>query len=648
MMQELYIDGVLVDIDERLSVSLNIKSNLLGDVSKIAANHTYTMQLPATAHNCAVIGNADALPVETFFPYQYHRADYYRNGTPIIQDGRAVLLSVGETIDIVVTWGVTTPLSQFIAGGASLNDLATGETISYPQSPTFVKWGAFLADTTYAPMYARADFHKPLDNEEQERTAATHVPTWNATYARPCVRVPWLLGKITSQYGVGFDWTQEAQDVLDRLCLPLTKDTPNAQSLTPSTIRLDSWTRSGYAFVYAITLTNTGSVFSSNDGTFCFVSSSKTITLAFDYRVTMDAATAGMMVANTRLQVRITDGTNTDDPEDLQMQYNIIERVGNNAVVEIKGTLDVELASGQGMALVHKADGLLFSVYAIPNSLLGMDVQATNQADHIQFGSPFNVDGNLPDIKIVDFLKTLCSLLGVFPLQPKGNTISFVPFHTLQDNDNYAVDWTTKVVPAYELERPRSTEYHVGEWARKNWLRWKEVDGYEGQSDASVNVADDTLDAERDLYTLPFAPCPMNSLGMARVPIWELNNYDKLMTGEETTPTYSIEACEPRLLLATPYRSKRFINTGDDSTKDVMLTMDGLKFADVVNNKYQTLTGLLNSARVITERVRLNDTDLLTFDESVPVYLSQYGTTFAVLEINADEDGFADVKMIKL
>ena len=41
MMQELYIDGVLVDIDERLSVSLNIKSNLLGDVSKIAANHTY-------------------------------------------------------------------------------------------------------------------------------------------------------------------------------------------------------------------------------------------------------------------------------------------------------------------------------------------------------------------------------------------------------------------------------------------------------------------------------------------------------------------------------------------------------------------------------------------------------------------------------
>ena len=90
MMQELYIDGVLVDIDERLSVSLNIKSNLLGDVSKIAANHTYTMQLPATAHNRAVIGNADALPVETFFPYQYHRADYYRNGTPIIQDGRAV------------------------------------------------------------------------------------------------------------------------------------------------------------------------------------------------------------------------------------------------------------------------------------------------------------------------------------------------------------------------------------------------------------------------------------------------------------------------------------------------------------------------------------------------------------------------------
>lgn len=646
-MQELYIDGVLVDIDERLSVSLNIKSNLLGDVSKIAANHTYTMQLPMTSHNRAVIGGADLIPVQTQFPYMFHRADYYRNGTPIIRDGRAVLLSVGETIDIIVTWGVTTPLSQFIAGGASLRDLVTGELVSYPEQPTFMKWGAFLADDSYSPFYGNADYHKPLEDKEREQTATQHVPHWNAWYARPSVRVPWLLNHIAQQYSVGFNFEQETQDILDRLCLPMVNDTPNAQSLTPSTITLGQNSRSGTKYIYDVQLQNTGSVFSTYDGTFCFVGTTKTITLAFNYRVTTEFAIAVVIAARTCMQIRVTDGTNTEEPEDLQMRYDVVERNGNNAVVELKGTLDVQLVAGQGIALVHKTD-LFSNIVSFAQALTGMQVKATNQADHIQFGSPFNIDGNLPDIKIIDFLKTLCAVCGVFPLQPKNNTISFVPFHTLEDNKDDALDWTDKVVSVYDLERPRQTEYAVSEWAQRNWMKWKEADGYAGESDGAINVADDTLDAERDIITIPFAPSKVNNVGRALIPIWELSNYEKLMGGEETTPTYTIGNCEPRLLMATPYKTQRVISGGSDANRDVMLTMDGLRFGEIIGNRYQLVSEVLNEARVITERMKLNDADLFSFDERVPVYLSQYGACFAVLEINADEDGFADVKMIKL
>lgn len=646
-MQELYIDGTLVDIDENFSVSVNLKSNLLGDVSKIAANHTYTMQLPLTSHNRAVIGGADLIPVQTQFPYMFHRADYYRNGTPIIRDGRAVLLSVGETIDIIVTWGVITPLSQFIAGGASLRDLVTGELVSYPEQPTFMKWGAFLADDSYSPFYANADYHKPLEDAEREQTTTQHVPRWNANYARPSVRVPWLLNHIAQQYSVGFNFEQETQDILDRLCLPMVNDTPNAQSLTPSTITLGQYSRSGTEYIYDVQLQNTGSVFSTYDGTFCFVGTTKTITLSFNYRVTTEFAFAVAIAARTCMQIRVTDGTNTEEPEDLQMRYDVVERNGNNAVVELKGTLDVQLVAGQGIALVHKAD-LFSNIVSFAQALTGMQVKTTNQADHIQFGSPFNIDGNLPDIKIIDFLKTLCAVCGVFPLQPKNNTISFVPFHTLEDNKDNALDWTDKVIPAYDLERSRQTEYTVSEWAQRNWMKWKEADGYAGESDGTINVADDTLDAERDIITIPFAPSKVNNVGRALIPIWELSNYEKLMGGEETTPTYIIDNCEPRLLMATPYKTQRVISGGSDANKDVMLTMDGLRFGEIIDNRYQLVTEMLNDARVITERMKLNDADLLSFDERVPVYLSQYGASFAVLEINADEDGMADVKMIKL
>lgn len=648
MTQTLYIDGQLVDIDEHLAVSLNIKSNLLGDVSKIAANHTYTLQLPATAHNRALIENADTIPVSTQFPYMFHRADYYRDGLPIIEDGRAVLLSVGETIDIVLTWGVSTPLSQFITNGATLNDLQTGEVIAYSETPTFQTWGTFIADAYYSPFYARADYHKPLDNGDHEATATENG--WNASYVRPVVRVPWILDYITSQYGVTFQWEQEAQDVLDRLCLPLVKDKPNAATLDSATLTTGEWSREGVSSaIYELSVDNTGGVFSSYDTNYAYVGTTKTITLGFDITISsINYALATMLAENSWIQIRVYNGTDYEDSESLQMRFDLTERSGDVASVECKGTLDVALQSGQGVAIMFVTEGLATFIYHNVNAISGQTITATNQADHVQFGSDYPIDGNLGDIKIVDFLKTLCAICGVFPKQPKGNVIEFVPFSELAAQANNAYDWTRKVIPSYELERPRNTEYRVSEWAQRNWLRWKELDDYDGQDDGSVNVSDLTLDAERDLFTLPFAPCRCNSMGRARVPVWELNNYDKLITEEETTPTYDIDDAEPRLLMATPQRSRRYINTGDQSGLAVMLTMDGLRFGEIIGDRYTTLSTMMSEARVITERVRLTDADLLSFDETIPVYLAQYGNVFAVLEINADTDGTAEVKMIKI
>lgn len=646
MTQLLYIDGVVADVDDNLSVTLDIKSNLLGDVSKIAANHTYTLQLPATAHNRALIGNADTIPVSTQFPYMYHRADYYRDGLPVIEDGRAVLLSVGDTIDIVLTWGVATPLSQFIASDATLNDLETTAVIAFSVSPTIQTWGAFTSDTSYLPFYAVADYHKPLENEDEESTATQR--SWNATYKRPVVRVPWILDYITSQYGVLFTWQQEAQDILDVLCMPLCSDTPNAATLSSSTMTTGAWTRDNNDAVYDMTLDNTGNVFASYDANFAYVGTTKTITLGFNFRATLNFAVASIMVANNYIQIRVSDGVNTEDPEELQLRFEIVERSGDYATIECKGTLDVDLQSGQGVAIMCHADNVLYFLNDIMNAVSSRDVTAADQADHVQFGANYPIDGNLGDIKIVDFLKTLCAVCGVFPKQPKGNTIEFVPFSALVTNNGSAPDWTRKVIPAHELERPRSTEYRVNEWAQRNWLRWKDNDDYDAQDDGSVNVSDLTLDGDRDMFTLPFAPCRCNRVGKANIPVWKLNNYDKLMTGDETTPTYDIDNPEPRLLMAAPLRSKRFINTGDQSGYQVMLTMDGLKFESIIAERYTTLLQMVNEARVITERMRLNDADLLNFDETIPVYLAQYGCTFAVLEIKADADGTAEVQMIKI
>lgn len=42
----LFVDGELVDLGEDTKITLNLKSNLLSDLSKIVSNNSYTIKLP--------------------------------------------------------------------------------------------------------------------------------------------------------------------------------------------------------------------------------------------------------------------------------------------------------------------------------------------------------------------------------------------------------------------------------------------------------------------------------------------------------------------------------------------------------------------------------------------------------------------------
>ena len=55
MTQELYIDGKKVDLGNS-KITLKYISNLFGDITKIAANRSYTIQLPRTDVNEAIFG----------------------------------------------------------------------------------------------------------------------------------------------------------------------------------------------------------------------------------------------------------------------------------------------------------------------------------------------------------------------------------------------------------------------------------------------------------------------------------------------------------------------------------------------------------------------------------------------------------------
>ena len=101
----LFIDGELVDLDDSTKITLNYKSNLFTDLSKIVSNNSYTIKLPKTVRNQRVIKHADLPACSTDYPRKYHEARYIRNGVEIIPNGKAVVLSISEVIEVALTWG---------------------------------------------------------------------------------------------------------------------------------------------------------------------------------------------------------------------------------------------------------------------------------------------------------------------------------------------------------------------------------------------------------------------------------------------------------------------------------------------------------------------------------------------------------------
>lgn len=62
--QLLFIDNKAMDINESTNITLNFRSNIFSDVSKITSNNTYSIKLPLTVNNCHVINMRISHPIQ--------------------------------------------------------------------------------------------------------------------------------------------------------------------------------------------------------------------------------------------------------------------------------------------------------------------------------------------------------------------------------------------------------------------------------------------------------------------------------------------------------------------------------------------------------------------------------------------------------
>ncbi len=126
--QLLFVDNKAMDINESTNITLNFRSNIFSDVSKITSNNTYSIKLPLTVNNCHVINYAHLPSHSAQYARINHKGRYLRNGIEIIPDASVILIEISETIDIAMTWGNVSKFAEIVNDNKTLQDLSYGRT----------------------------------------------------------------------------------------------------------------------------------------------------------------------------------------------------------------------------------------------------------------------------------------------------------------------------------------------------------------------------------------------------------------------------------------------------------------------------------------------------------------------------------------
>ena len=230
---------------------------------------------------------------------------------------------------------------------------------------------------------------------------------------------------------------------------------------------------------------------------------------------------------------------------------------------------------------------------------------------------------NLPDMKQIDFLKSITWMLGMFAIPSDTGTIRFIPFDTLDDNKPDSVDWSGKLIKAYRETMPREISYQLDNMAQKNRFKYKEDDTVTRDYDGTVIVDDKNLEYENDAVELEFAASSTRN-GVAYIPIYSYNENGEL--------EYDSGNVEPRILMLS----------GTDGI------FEPLAWNNLLDDYYATYKGFVRRPKVIKEYIKLNPVELKNLDLTVPVYLKQYGSYFAIVNVKTKDNDICEVKLLKM
>lgn len=602
MRDELYIDGAKVDMGES-GVSLEYRSNILTDISKIVSNFSYTVKLPKTKNNLRLIECAHMPSAVSSFPYLLHVGTLLRDGVQIVDGANVVLMSVSDTIEIALSWGNATGFSKIIEFEGNLDGLDYGVD-------DYIFWRYDISP----------DEDVPIINYGF-RTTEKHV-----TY-HPVVSAKWILDKIQSQFNVNLLFPSDKLDILQSLKIPLLKkeDAQKHVDANRVTLTLSGLNKTDGALRYYqlmfYGLVQSYYIEYYNDGSFISAFKPNFKNLQLNYSIDCSLVYVGSAYKNGGY-LDIVDA-DTGEIIDQVNAYEVFDKGNDNYECHFKKDLSLDpydktiyistTVSKSGDDSVRMVSG--FITLEAKVSEVGADIGEYNK----YFTIP-----NLPSIKLIDFIKSIAYMLGVFAVPGENNDIHFVSFDSVIENKSNAVDWSSRILLNDYGDVARNISYQLNDFTQKNWFRYKEDDDVTGNYDSFIVVENRALVYERDAVSLPFSAC--DALGdVASIPLYSYNDDGELEYDSGVNPRIVLYDSETRSCVFYP-----------------------LRWEELIQQHYASYQEVVRQPKVVKEQVLLSAPELAVLDLLKPVYIRKYGSYFAIVNVKTKENNISEVELLKI
>ena len=595
MIQRLYINGELVDMSEDTKITLNYKSNIFGDISKITASNSLTINLPKTTRNRRIFNNPTAPAFESPFRYSRHTCRYEQDGIELLK-GYAVLLSSADTYEIALYWGVLTAYQTWVDANPTLQEIDKTSAVQWNSNSTVADYDTFLSSGYGFANYALKGYlyGKPSDIKKSQSNIF------------PSVSVRWVINAFAQKNNLTLNFPLRIADDLRRLVMPCTTMNAGERYWAESKLTATAEMYTGQSSVNLIALdvvapdyiayeTRQVSAFEGNRTYFSTADADKVRFTFKDFH--QDSYTLSSVfkaVARNKdggTSIIYTFAPTTNDRG--RVGFDLSEEISVEDMDEVYFFIDKRIATA---GISWSAESFTYTPLVAENS----------------YPCTYDIAPNLPDISQIDLIKAVCAMFGLFAMPDPtiDNGITFVGIEDLLDNRANAYDWSANLLGERGGDSPEA-QFSISEWAQENWFRYETDDSVDVDADAPLKVNNESLERKRDAVKLPFAPTDGN----------QILQYD---VNVDDSGAQSLELREVKPRIMRLYQA--------DNGK-ALLRFNGLRFDEIIKNYYKGYSELLNSCVVIKEKLRLTEYDIRDLDFTRPVYLAQYGRYFGIVSL---------------